>query len=105
MIFKSIDFKNYLYQQSFYEISNKTENIESKILEKNEIKEKKENFLYKFIKSSMDDRARTTDSVLLIILLNFFYDLNKLIELIVLLYFIKSMIIFLGHIYFFTKKK
>ena len=105
LIFKSIDFKNYLYQQSFYEISNKTGNIESKILEKNEIKEKKENFLYKFIKSSMDDRARTTDSVLLIILLNFFYDLDKLIELIVLLYFIKSMIIFLGHIYFFTKKK
>lgn len=105
LIFKSIDFKNYLYQQSFYEISNKTENIESKILEKNEIKEKKESFLYKFIKSSMDDRARTTDSVLLIILLNFFYDLDKLIELIVILYFIKSMIIFFGHIYFFTKKK
>ena len=56
------------------------------------------------IKSFMDERARTTDTVILIILLNLIYDLDIIIEIIVFLYFLKSMIIFFGHIYFFTKK-
>ena len=105
LIFKSLDFKNYLYQQSYYEISNNSPNIEDKIKEKSEIKKKKENFFYIFIKSFMDDRARTTDSVILVILLNLIYDLNIIIEIIVILYFLKSIIIFFGHVYFFAKKK
>ena len=52
----------------------------------------------------MDERARTTDSVILIILLSLIYNLNYLIELIVLLYFLKSMITFFGYLYLFTKK-
>ena len=37
----------------------------------------------------MDERARTTDSVILIILLNLIYDLDMIIEIIVFLYLLK----------------
>ncbi len=104
LIFKSLDFKNYLYQQSFYEINNNSQNIENKILNNSKIVKKKDSFIYILIKSFMDERARTTDSVILIILLNLIYDLDMIIEIIVFLYLLKSMVIFFGHIYFFTKK-
>ena len=52
----------------------------------------------------MDDRARTTDSVILVILLNLIYDLSIIIEIIVLLYFLKSIIIFF-HVYIFLQRK
>ena len=102
LIFKTLDFKDYLYQQSFYEISEK--NIKNEDLTKNKIEKKKRNLFYNFIKSFMDERARTTDSVILIMLLSLIYNLNYLIELIVLLYFLKSMITFFGYLYLFTKK-
>ena len=47
----------------------------------------------------MDERARTTDSVILIILLNLIYDLDMIIEIIVFLYLLKSMVIFLDIIF------
>ncbi len=104
LILKTLDFKNYLYQQSFYEILD-NQNIENKDSIKNKVGGKKENFIYNFIKSFMDERARTTDSVILIVLLNLIYDLNYLIELIIILYFLKTIITFFGYLYLFTKKK
>ena len=103
LILKTLDFKNYLYQHSFYEILD-NQNIENKGLTKNKIDEKKDSFIYNFIKSFMDDRSRTTDSVILIILLNLIYDLSYLIELIVILYFLKTILTFFGYFYLFTKK-
>ena len=89
---------------TLYEINNNTQNIENKILNNSKIVKKKDSFIYILIKSFMDERARTTDSVILIILLNLIYDLDMIIEIIVFLYLLKSMVIFFGHIYFFTKK-
>ena len=105
LMFKSLDFKEYLYKQSFYEINSNSQNIEKEILNNNQIVKKKDSFIYVIIKSFMDERARTTDSVILIILLNLIYDLEMIIELIVFLYLLKSLVMFFGHIYFFTKKK
>ena len=104
LILKTLDFKNYLYQHSFYEILD-NQNIENKDLTENKVGKKKNNFIYNFIKSFMDERSRTTDSVILIILLNLIYDLSYLIELIVFLYFLKTLITFFGYLYLFTKKK
>ena len=104
LLFKSLDFKEYLYKQSFYEINSNSQNIENEILNNNKIVKKKDGFIYIVIKSFMDERARTTDSVILVILLNLIYDLEMIIELIIFLYLIKSLVIFFGHIYFFTKK-
>ena len=41
LIIKAIDFKSYLYQQSFYEILNNTQNIENNLLKKDQIKKGK----------------------------------------------------------------
>ena len=45
---KAIDFKSYLYQQSFYEILNNTQNIENNFLKKDQIKKEKKLYLYFF---------------------------------------------------------
>ena len=95
---KAIDFKSYLYQQSFYEILNNTQNIENNFLKKDQIKKQEKNYLYIFLKAFMDDRARTTDSVLLLIILNTLYDFNFLIEVAVILYFTKNLIVFFGNL-------
>ena len=52
----------------------------------------------------MDDRARTTDSVLLLIILNILYDFSFLIEAAVVLYFAKNLIVFFGNFYILYKK-
>ena len=101
---KTIDFKNYLYQQSFYEILNNTQNKDTNFLKEDKIIKEKKNYIYIFLKAFMDDRARTTDTVLLLIMLNLFLNLTILIELTVILYFIKSIIVFFGNLYFFYKK-
>lgn len=103
LIFKTLDFKNYFYQQSFYDILN-NQNIKNKNQTKNNFKGVGKFFIYNFIKSFMDDRARTTDSVILVILLNLIYNLYYLIELVVILYFLKTIITFFGYLYLFTKK-
>ena len=46
----------------------------------------------------MDDRARTADSVLLLIILNTLYGCNFLIEVAVILYFTKNLIVFFGNL-------
>ena len=104
LIIKAIDFKSYLYQQSFYEILNNTQNIENNFLKKDQIKKQEKNYLYIFLKAFMDDRARTTDSVLLLIILNTLYDFNFLIEIAVILYFTKNLIVFIGNFYIHYKK-
>jgi hypothetical protein len=104
LILKAIDFKNYLYQQSFHEILNNTQNIDTNFLKEDKIIIEKKNYIYIFLKAFMDDRARTTDTVLLLIMLNLFFNLTILIELAVILYFIKSIIVFFGNLYFFYKK-
>lgn len=104
LIFKSLDFKTYLYQQSYYEILNKTNNIEINFIKTNNLKEDKKKLMITFLKSFMDDRARTTDTVILIIVLNLYFDLLFYIKFIIFLYFLKSMIIFLGNLYYFYFK-
>ena len=104
LIIKAIDFKIHLYQQSFYEILNNTQNIENNFLKKDQIKKEKKNYIYIFLKGFMDDRARTTDSVLLLIILNIFYGFNFLIEAAVILYFAKNLIVFIGNFYILYKK-
>ena len=104
LIIKAIDFKSYLYQQSFYEILNNTQNIENNFLKKDQIKKGGKNYIYIFLKAFMDDRARTTDSVLLLIILNILYDFSFLIEAAVVLYFAKNLIVFFGNFYILYKK-
>ena len=104
LIIKAIDFKSYLYQQSFYEILNNTQNIENNFLKKDQIKKGGKNYIYICLKAFMDDRARTTDSVLLLIILNILYDFSFLIEAAVVLYFAKNLIVFFGNFYILYKK-
>ena len=104
LIIKTIDFKIYLYQQSFYEILNNTQNIDKNFLKRDEIIKEKKNYIYIFLKAFMDDRARTTDFVLLLIILNILYGFNFLIEVAVISYFIKSLIVFIINFYLLYKK-
>ena len=104
LIIKTIDFKNYLYQQSFYEILNNRQNIDKNFLKRDEIIKEKKNYIYIFLKAFMDDRARTTDFVLLLIILNILYGFNFLIEVAVISYFIKSLIVFIINFYLLYKK-
>ena len=104
LIIKALDFKNYLYQQSFYEILNNTKNIENNFQKKDEVIKEKKNYIYVFLKAFMDDRARTTDSVILLIILNILYEFNFLIEVAVVSYFIKSSIVFIINFYLLYRK-
>ena len=104
LIIKAIDFKSYLYQQSFYEILNNTQNIDKNFLKRDEIIKEKKNYIYIFLKAFMDDRARTTDFVLLLIILNILYGFSFLIEAAVILYFAKNLIVFIGNFYILYKK-
>jgi hypothetical protein len=104
LIIKTIDFKIYLYQQSFYEILNNTQNIDKNFLKRDENIKEKKNYIYIFLKAFMDDRARTTDFVLLLIILNILYGFNFLIEVAVISYFIKSLIVFIINFYLLYKK-
>ena len=104
LIIKTIDFKIYLYQQSFYEILNNTQNIDKNFLKRDEIIKEEKNYIYIFLKAFMDDRARTTDFVLLLIILNILYGFNFLIEVAVISYFIKSLIVFIINFYLLYKK-
>jgi hypothetical protein len=104
LIIKALDFKSYLYQQSFYEILNNTQNIENNFLKKDQIKKGGKNYIYIFLKTFMDDRAKTTDSVILLIILNILYGFNFLIEAAVILYFAKNLIVFVGNFYILYKK-
>ena len=46
LIVKTIDFKNYLYQQSFYEILNNTQNKDTNFLKEDKIIKEKKLYLY-----------------------------------------------------------
>ncbi len=106
LFLKVIDFKIYSFHQLFYELLNKENNIEIKNDIDEDIKKKKDTLLVIFVKNFMDNRARTTDPVCLLIFLEIVYNLNYFSKIIFWLYFLKAFMLFFGifYVYYFRDK-
>ena len=99
LFLKVIDFKLFSYHQLFYEFLNKNVQIYKENYGKKKKHQVKENILAIFLKNFMDDRARTVDTVCLLL----FFDINfkyiYLSKIIFGLYAIKSLLMFLAILY------
>ena len=112
ILLKSLDLKNFAYQLSMYELfrsKNKNE-----ILKKLNLKKKQTYSLYKnifiikiknFLQNFLDDRSRSVDFILLLILIDNFYLNIVLIEYVYYYILLRSVLLFLGGMYITLKKK
>jgi len=98
-----IDFKLFTYHQAFYEILNKKIKISSS---KKKLKIKyNESISIQILKNFMDHRARTVDTICLLLLLEIVYNLNYFSKIILILYFVKTILFFLGYLYLYLFKE
>ncbi len=97
-----IDFKLFGYHQLFYEILNKKINfVKNDLIETNPKKEVKKNLMYflkLFLRNFLDDRARTLDLICLIIFIEIINEKIFLINIILILFLIKKIILLFGNI-------
>lgn len=106
LFLKAIDFKLYSFHQLFYELLNQEVKFELKNDKDENLIKKKDNLLVIFVKNFMDNRARTTDPVCLLIFLEIVYNLNYFSKIIFWLYFLKAFMLFFGvfYVYYFRDK-
>lgn len=101
LFLNAVNFRFFAYHQLFYEILNnqlvfkinKNKNIELKNNNKNK------NFVYLFLKNFMDSRARTVDSVCLLIFIEIIFALSLFSKVIFALYFLQNILLFFGNFY------
>ena len=101
---RALDLKDFVYHYLMYEFYknkkvNKKNKKRAKILKKNEKTPKILAYLKKFFQGFLDNRARTIDSIGLIILIELYYNRIILTDIIYYLYLIKLSAIFFGGIY------
>ena len=98
LIFKSIDFKNYIYNRVLY----KKKQLNKSVKNKN-----KENrffsFLKKFIRDGFNYQGKTVDLILLIMLIELMQKKLILSQIFLYIYFLRGLLIFFGHLFSYRK--
>ena len=105
LFLKIIDFKLFAYHQLFHELLNDEINFDIKKKEEDDNIKKKESFTILFVKSFMDERARTVDPICFLIFLEIIFQYQNFSKIIFALYLIKTIILFIGIIYFYYYKE
>ncbi len=104
LFLKIIDFKLFAYHQLFYEILNNEIKLSKNEQDENKnIKE--DSLIVLIIKNFMDDRARTVDLICFLIFLEIIYNFNYFSKIILILYFLKAIILFIGIFYIYYYKE
>ena len=98
LIFKSIDFKNYIYNRVL---------VKKKQLNKSVKNKNKENrffsFLKKFIRDGFNYQGKTVDLILLIMLIELMQKKLILSQIFLYIYFLRGLLIFFGHLFSYRK--
>ncbi len=105
LFLKIIDFKLFSYHQLFHELLNDEINFDIKKNKVDNKIKKKKSFAVLLIRNFMDDRARTVDLVCLLIFLEIIFQYQNFSKIIFGLYLIKTIILFIGIIYFYYYKE
>jgi len=105
LFLKIIDFKLFAYHQLFHELLNDEINFDIKKKEEDDNIKKKESFTILFVKSFMDERARTVDPICFLIFLEIIFQYQNFSKIIFGLYLIKTIMLFIGIIYFYYYKE
>ena len=111
LLFKAIDLKNYAYHLDMYDLVQKKN--KKKYLNKLNINFKKTSFsknknylkiIKEIIISIFDDRSRSVDFILLIIIIDLFFYETNLIKYIYFIIFLKTLLLFSGGLYLANSK-
>lgn len=98
LIFKSIDFKNYIYNRVLFKKKQLNKSV------KNKNKENKFfSFLKKFIRDGFNYQGKTVDLILLIMIIELMQKKLILSQIFLYIYFLRGLLIFFGHLFSYRK--